>query len=164
MTSAFRIGQGIDVHRLVKGRRLVIGGVEIPYELGLLGHSDADVLCHALMDALLGACGKDDIGILFPDTDAKYKDANSLGLLGSLWGSLKREGWEIGNVDCYLLAQVPRLSPYFAEMKKNIASALQCPESICSIRATTTEGLGAIGRAEGMMANVVVLLVKEGQG
>ena len=161
MSQQFRIGQGLDVHRLVKGRPLVLGGVTIPSDIGLLGHSDADVLCHALMDALLGACGKEDIGKLFPDSDDRFKNAYSLGLLEEVWRGLSAEGWSIGNIDCYLLAEAPRLSPYFAAMKTNIARATRCSESACSVRATTTEGLGFTGRREGMMATAVVLVTRE---
>lgn len=161
MTREFRIGQGMDIHRLVDGRALIIGGVKIAYEKGLLGHSDADVLCHALMDAIYGAAGKEDIGKRFPSSDPKLKNANSLDLLRQVWSEVSGEGWSIGNIDCYVMAEAPRLSSYFPQMKENIANVIGCDLGRCSIRATTTEGLGFIGRGEGIFASAVVLLTKE---
>lgn len=153
-----RIGQGLDVHRFITGRRLVIGGIEIPYHLGLDGHSDADVLLHAIIDALLGATGRGDIGTLFPDTESRWKDADSRELLHHAWGEVKRDGWHVINIDCTLLAQVPRLLPHIEAMKGVIAPLLDIDTSRIGIKATTTEKLGAVGREEGIVASAVALL------
>ena len=153
-----RIGHGYDVHRLVVGRKLILGGVEIPFEKGLLGHSDADVLLHALMDALLGAATLGDIGAHFPDKDPAYAGADSLQLLQQVFSLLNERGFRIGNVDCTILAQAPRLSAYIPEMRQKIAAALQLEPEKVSVKATTEEGLGFTGEGLGMAAHAVVLL------
>jgi 2-C-methyl-D-erythritol 2,4-cyclodiphosphate synthase len=153
-----RIGQGIDVHQFAEGRRCVLGGVEIPSARGLLGHSDADVLVHALMDAILGAVGGRDIGTLFPDTDASYKDADSCKLLAKVWEIARGEGWSLVNADITLLAEAPKVKPYVEAMKARLAETLACSPSQFAIKATTTEKLGFIGRGEGVVASAVVLL------
>lgn len=153
-----RIGQGYDVHRLVEGRRLVLGGVEIPHPTGLLGHSDADVLTHAVMDALAGAAGLGDIGALFPDTDPQYAGADSLALLRRVTALLKARGYAVVNVDATIIAQSPRLSPYKAEMEANLAAAMGVDPRRCSVKATTEEGLGFTGAEAGMAAMSVALL------
>ena len=154
----FRIGHGYDVHRLTKGRALILGGVQIPFEKGLLGHSDADVLTHAIMDALLGAAGIGDIGTLFPDTDPTYTDADSLHLAAHVALRLSEEGYDIGNVDATLIAQRPKISPYIAQMKTNLANALGIPEGQINIKATTEEELGFTGNGQGMAAHAVCLI------
>ncbi len=154
----FRVGYGYDVHRFAKGRRLVLGGVEIPYGEGLEGHSDADVLLHAICDALLGAAGFEDIGHQFPNTDARYKDISSLLLLEKVHSLLSEKGWKAVNVDCMVLLEEPKIYKHIPEMKKNISRVLKC-ENI-SIKATTSEGLGFIGNREGCSANAVVLIHK----
>jgi 2-C-methyl-D-erythritol 2,4-cyclodiphosphate synthase len=154
----FRIGHGYDVHRLTKGRALILGGVQIPFEKGLLGHSDADVLTHAIMDALLGAAGIGDIGTLFPDTDPTYTDADSLHLAAHVALRLSEEGYDIGNVDATLIAQRPKISPYIAQMKTNLANALGIPEGKINIKATTEEELGFTGNGQGMAAHAVCLI------
>ena len=153
-----RIGHGYDVHRLVPGRRLILGGVDIPYEKGLLGHSDADVLVHALMDALLGAAAMGDIGKLFPDNDDRYLNANSLLLLREVMSRLREAGYELENADCTVLAQRPKLAPYIQAMRDNIAEAMSISAGLISIKATTEEGLGFTGSGEGIAAHSVVLL------
>ena len=153
-----RIGIGYDVHRLTEGRRLILGGVDIPFEKGLLGHSDADVLLHALADALLGAAALGDIGLLFPDTDPAYKGADSLVLLGCVRERLEKEGYTVHNIDAVIVAERPKLRPYIDEMRKNIASCLQMDPSFVSVKATTEEGLGFTGRGEGIAAKAVALL------
>lgn len=153
-----RIGQGFDVHRFAAGRRCVLGGVEIPHEQGLLGHSDADVLTHALMDAILGAIGGRDIGTLFPDTDSAYKDADSIVLLEKVWGIAHQEGWRLVNADISVLAEAPKVKPHVPSMIARLSGALQCAPSQLAIKATTTEKLGFIGRDEGIVATAVVLL------
>ncbi len=153
-----RIGQGFDVHALVAGRRLVIGGVTIPHDKGLEGHSDADVLLHAICDALLGAAGLGDIGRHFPDSDAAYKDADSRSLLRDVSAKLKAKGLKIINVDTTILAQAPRMAPHVARMVENIAADLGIAPGAVNVKATTTERLGFIGRAEGIAAQAVVLL------
>ena len=153
-----RIGQGYDVHRLVSGRRLVVGGVEIPHETGLLGHSDADVLLHAISDALLGAAAMGDIGCLFPDNDSRFKDADSLVLLSAVAEKLKESGFLIVNIDCTLIAQKPKMSPYIDEMRANIARACGISVEFVSVKATTEEGLGFSGREEGMAAQAICLI------
>ena len=156
----FRIGQGYDVHRLVEGRKLILGGVEIPYEKGLLGHSDADVLTHAVMDAMLGALALGDIGKHFPDTDEKYKNADSLKLLKCVYGLLKENGYHIVNLDATVLAQAPKLAPYIVKMRENIAEALDLDVDFVSVKATTEEGLGFTGAKQGIAAHCVCLIEK----
>lgn len=153
-----RIGQGYDVHRLTEGRRLILGGVEIPFEKGLLGHSDADVLAHAIMDALLGAAALGDIGQLFPDTDKRYAGADSLKLLSAVCDLLRSHGWEIGNTDATIVAQRPKLMPYLPEMRRRLAAAMGVAEGCVSVKATTEECLGFTGRGEGISAMAVALL------
>ena len=153
-----RIGQGYDVHRLVSGRRLVVGGVEIPHETGLLGHSDADVLLHAISDALLGAAAMGDIGCLFPDNDSRFKDADSLVLLSAVAEKLKESGFSIVNIDCTLIAQKPKMRPHIDEMRANIARACGISVEFVSVKATTEEGLGFSGREEGMAAQAICLI------
>ena len=153
-----RIGHGYDVHKLQKGRDLILGGVEIPYEMGLLGHSDADVLLHAVMDALLGAAALGDIGKLFPDNDEKYKDADSLKLLWEVVGRIEQEGYRVVNIDATVVAQAPKLSPHIDEMRENIAVACGLKRSCVSVKATTEEHLGFTGRGEGISATAVCLL------
>jgi 2-C-methyl-D-erythritol 2,4-cyclodiphosphate synthase len=153
-----RIGHGYDVHQLVEGRALVIGGVTIPYPKGLLGHSDADVLIHAICDACLGAAGLGDIGRHFPDSAAEYKDIDSRILLRRVCDALTVESWRVGNVDSTVIAQAPKLAPYLAKMTENIAADLAIRPSQVNIKATTTERLGFAGREEGIAAHAVVLL------
>ena len=150
-----RIGSGYDVHKLVEGRKLILGGVEIPYEKGLLGHSDADVLVHALMDALLGAAALGDIGLLFPDNDPAYEGADSLVLLRKVGGRLTNCGYYINNVDATVIAQAPKLRPYIEKMRSNIAMQLKIPVDRVSVKATTEEGLGFTGAGEGIAAQAV---------
>lgn len=157
----FRIGQGFDVHQLVEGRPLIIGGVRIPYEKGLLGHSDADVLLHAVADACLGAIGAGDIGKHFPDTDERYKDADSTLLLKQVWELVKQQGYELVNLDCTIIAQKPKMAPHIEQMKENIAKLLEGEPSQVNVKATTTEKLGFTGRGEGIAAQAVVLLQKQ---
>ncbi|MFB6366642.1 2-C-methyl-D-erythritol 2,4-cyclodiphosphate synthase [Paenibacillus elgii] len=156
-----RVGQGFDVHQLVEGRKCIIGGVDIPFEKGLLGHSDADVLLHALTDAILGALGLGDIGKHFPDTDAAYKDADSYKLLVQVWESAKQAGYRLGNADCTIIAQRPKMAPYIPAMVERIATALEAEHSQINVKATTTEQLGFTGRGEGIAAQAVVCLVKD---
>ncbi len=153
-----RIGHGYDVHRLKKGRELILGGVEIPYEKGLDGHSDADVLLHAVMDALLGAAALGDIGKHFPDTDKCYQDIESMKLLWDVVGMLKEAGYKVVNIDSTICAQAPKLAPYIDEMRENIAVACGIKKSAVSVKATTEEGLGFTGTGEGMSATAVCLL------
>lgn len=155
-----RVGQGFDVHQLVEGRPCIIGGVTIPYEKGLLGHSDADVLLHAISDAILGALGLGDIGKHFPDTDAAFKDADSLKLLERVWALAKEQGYKLGNADSTIIAQRPKMLPYIPQMAEIIAGALEADVSQINVKATTTEQLGFTGRGEGIAAQSVVLLVK----
>ena len=156
----FRIGHGYDVHRLVTDRALILGGVEIPHTLGLLGHSDADVLTHAVMDAILGALGRGDIGKHFPDTDNKYKGISSMLLLGEVSDIMKSEGYSVGNIDVTVIAQKPKLASFIPGMRENIAKMLGASESDVNIKATTEEKLGFTGREEGIAAHAVVLLEK----
>ena len=156
-----RIGQGYDVHRLVEGRKLILGGVEIPHEFGLLGHSDADVLTHAIMDALLGAAGMGDIGRHFPDTDPQYAGADSLKLLSAVVEKLKTAGWKIGNVDATIVAQKPKLAPYLNQMQENLALVMEIHPNQVNVKATTEEKLGFTGSGEGMAAQAIALLVRE---
>ena len=153
-----RIGHGYDVHRLKASRALILGGVEIPYSKGLDGHSDADVLLHAVMDALLGAAALGDIGKLFPDTDEKYKDADSMKLLWEVVGEVEQAGFKPHNIDCTVCAQAPKLAPYIDEMRSNIAVACGLKKSAVSVKATTEEGLGFTGSGEGISATAVCLL------
>ena len=155
-----RIGIGYDVHRLVKKRPLILGGVEVPFDKGLLGHSDADVLIHALMDALLGAVAKGDIGKHFPDSDEKYRGISSLALLGKVVQILKQEGYAVVNVDTIIIAQRPKLLPFIEKMTQNIASSLGIEGNAVNVKATTTEGLGFAGREEGIAAQAVALVRK----
>lgn len=153
-----RVGHGYDVHRLVSDRKLVLGGVAIPYEKGLLGHSDADVLAHALMDALLGAAALGDIGHLFPDSDPAYAGADSLELLRKVCARLREAGFSISNTDCTVIAQAPRLAPYIAEMRVKLARAMKIDVSRVSVKATTEERLGFTGTGEGIAAHAVCLI------
>lgn len=154
----FRIGHGYDVHRLVEGRKLILGGVDIPYERGLLGHSDADVLVHAIMDAILGAAALGDIGKLFPDTDERYAGADSLKLLAEVMRVLRAAGFELGNVDATVIAQRPKLAAYIDNMRANIAAAAGVQVSQVSVKATTEEKLGFTGDGSGIAAHAVALI------
>ena len=156
-----RIGHGYDVHKFAKDRKLILGGVDIPCEMGLLGHSDADVLVHAIMDAVLGALGKRDIGKLFPDNDDRFLGADSLVLAGETAKILKENNYVIGNIDATVIAQFPKLSPYIDRMRKNIAKAYGCDETCVNIKATTEEGLGFTGKGEGIAAHFVCLIFPE---
>lgn len=156
-----RIGHGYDVHKLVEGRKLIVGGVEIPYELGLLGHSDADVLLHAISDAILGAAALGDIGGMFPDTDERWKGADSLVLLEAVVKRVNDEGYVIENIDSTLIAQQPKMKPHILSMRENIAKACGIDVSQVSVKATTEEQLGFTGRKEGISAHAVVLLNNE---
>jgi 2-C-methyl-D-erythritol 2,4-cyclodiphosphate synthase len=156
-----RVGQGFDVHQLVAERKCIIGGVEIPYELGLLGHSDADVLLHTISDAILGALAMGDIGKHFPDTDPNFKDADSLKLLMHVWKFAIDRGYHLGNLDATIIAQQPRMAPYIPQMVQVIAGALGAEASQVNIKATTTEKLGFTGRGEGIAAQAVVCLIKD---
>ncbi len=155
-----RIGIGYDVHRLMEGRRLILGGVEIPFEKGLLGHSDADVLLHAVMDALLGAAGKGDIGRLFPDNDPQYEGADSLVLLRQVMDLVREAGYSVENIDAVVICQRPKLFPYYPQMKAKMAAAIGCCESRINLKATTEEHLGFTGRGEGIAAEAVCLLTE----
>ena len=156
-----RIGLGYDVHAFVDGRPLIIGGVEVPYKKGLLGHSDADVLAHAVADAVLGAARAGDIGKLFPDTDPTYKDANSIKLLAAVASHVRELGFEILDVDSVIIAQEPKLSPYREEMRNNLAQALGIPAANVGVKSTTTEHMGFEGRKEGISAQAVALLAQK---
>ena len=153
-----RIGHGYDVHKLVEGRKLILGGVEIPYEKGLLGHSDADVLTHALMDSLLGAAAMGDIGRLFPDNDDKYLGADSIELLRAVVSKLREKGYAVSNADCTVLAQRPKLAPFIEQMRRNLAAAMGIDEDCVSVKATTEEGLGFTGEGLGIAAHAVCLI------
>lgn len=155
-----RIGQGFDVHQLVEGRPCIIGGITIPYEKGLLGHSDADVLLHAISDAILGALGLGDIGKHFPDTDERFKDADSGKLLEEIWVMAKEAGYKLGNLDCTIIAQKPKMLPYIPQMQERIAGMLEANVSQINVKATTTEQLGFTGRGEGIAAQSVVCLIQ----
>lgn len=154
-----RVGQGFDVHQLVEGRPLIIGGVHIPYEKGLLGHSDADVLLHTISDALLGAIGEGDIGKHFPDTDPDYKGADSYILFQKVWQLAMKKGYSLGNIDATIIAQRPKMAPYISRMVDRIAEALEVDVNRINVKATTTEKLGFTGREEGIAAQAVVLLI-----
>nr|WP_263323905.1 2-C-methyl-D-erythritol 2,4-cyclodiphosphate synthase [Neobacillus sp. Marseille-Q6967] len=156
----YRIGQGFDVHQLTEGRPLIIGGITIPYEKGLLGHSDADVLLHTVTDACLGAIGEGDIGRHFPDTDPEFKDADSAKLMEHVWKLVREKGYELVNADCTIIAQKPKMAPYIPQMKERIAELLEAEPDQINVKATTTEKLGFTGRGEGIAAQAVVLLKK----
>ncbi|MBY6054113.1 2-C-methyl-D-erythritol 2,4-cyclodiphosphate synthase [Cytobacillus firmus] len=156
----FRIGQGFDVHQFAEGRPLIIGGIEIPYEKGLLGHSDADVLLHTVADACLGAIGEGDIGRHFPDTDPEFKDADSAKMLQHVWGIVKEKGYELVNADCTIIAQKPKMAPYIGKMQERIAELLETEKENINVKATTTEKLGFTGRGEGIASQAAVLLKK----
>ncbi|RKD26414.1 2-C-methyl-D-erythritol 2,4-cyclodiphosphate synthase [Caminicella sporogenes DSM 14501] len=155
-----RVGIGYDVHRLVEGRKLILGGVDIPYQKGLLGHSDADVLLHAIKDAMLGAVALGDIGKLFPDTDNRYKGISSIKLLSKVNNRLKEKGYRVNNIDAVIIAQKPKMAPYIEDMRKNIANTLSIDKDSINIKATTTEGLGFTGTGEGIAAQAIVSVDK----
>ncbi|WP_019908195.1 2-C-methyl-D-erythritol 2,4-cyclodiphosphate synthase [Paenibacillus sp. HW567] len=155
------VGQGFDVHQMVEGRPCIIGGVTIPYEKGLLGHSDADVLLHAVSDAILGALGLGDIGRHFPDTDPAFKDADSLKLLEHVWALARERGYKLGNIDSTIIAQKPKMAPYIPQMTEIIAKALGAESSRVNVKATTTEQLGFTGRGEGIAAQSIVCLLQD---
>ena len=163
MDSDYRIGHGYDVHRLVSGRKLILGGVEIPHEKGLLGHSDADVLTHAVMDALLGAAALGDIGRHFPDSDPAWAGADSVALLGKVCAMLAERGFTVGNIDCTVIAQAPKLAPFIERMRGNYAAACGIAVERINVKATTEEGLGFTGRGEGIAAHAVALIEKTGE-
>ncbi|WP_341679097.1 2-C-methyl-D-erythritol 2,4-cyclodiphosphate synthase [Niveibacterium sp. SC-1] len=164
MNLSFRVGQGFDVHALVEGRKLIMGGVEIPYERGLLGHSDADVLLHAITDAILGGAGLGDIGRHFPDTDPRYAGADSRVLLREAMKSVLAAGWQVANVDATIIAQAPKILPHAPGMVRNIAEDLGIPESAVNIKGKTTEKLGFTGRGEGIAAQAIALLITRNDG
>ncbi|HEV3110738.1 MAG TPA: 2-C-methyl-D-erythritol 2,4-cyclodiphosphate synthase [Candidatus Binataceae bacterium] len=153
-----RIGQGFDAHPLESGRRLVLGGVQVPHDRGLRGHSDADVAAHALANAILGALGEGDLGRHFPDQDAKYKDANSIELLRSVWRLATAQGFKLANADVTIIAQLPRLAPFLDQMRANLAAAIDAEPQSVNLKASNPEGLGALGRGEGITALAAVLL------
>ena len=153
-----RVGHGYDVHRLVEGRALILGGMTVPFDRGLLGHSDADVLTHAVMDALLGAAALGDIGKLFPDSEAAYAGADSIALLERVTALLREHGWQVGNMDATVVAQAPRLAPYIPEMRRRLAGAMGLDVDCVSVKATTEERLGFTGSGEGMAAHAVALI------
>lgn len=157
----FRVGQGYDVHALVPGRKLILGGVTIPHAMGLLGHSDADALLHAITDAILGAAGLGDIGRMFPDSDARWKGADSRVLLRGSVAAVRTAGWRVGNVDCTVIAQMPRIAPYVAAMRDNIAADLGIASDCVNVKGKTTEWLGFAGRGEGIAAEAVALLLRD---
>lgn len=157
-----RIGHGYDVHRLVEGRKLIVGGVDIPWEKGLLGHSDADVLLHAIADGILGAIGEGDIGRHFPDSDPAYKGADSLKLLAHVMDLAEERGYRLGNLDATIIAQMPKMAPHIQAMRENIARVLNAEVSQVNVKATTEEGLGFSGAGEGIAAHTVVLMVTKG--
>ncbi len=156
-----RVGQGFDVHALVAGRKLILAGVAIEYPLGLAGHSDADVLTHAVIDALLGAAGLGDIGAMFPDTDERYRGADSMRLLDAAWARVRAEGWRLGNLDCTVIAQQPKIAPYVDAMRTALAAALGVEKGAVSVKGKTTEKLGFTGRGEGIAAIVSALLTAD---
>ncbi|MDT8862315.1 2-C-methyl-D-erythritol 2,4-cyclodiphosphate synthase [Alkalihalobacillus sp. MEB130] len=156
-----RIGQGFDVHQLVEGRPLILGGITIPYEKGLLGHSDADVLLHTIADAALGAIAEGDIGKHFPDTDSAFKDADSAKLLTHVWEIVKEKGYKLGNIDCTIIAQKPKMAPHIETMRARIAELLEAELEQVNVKATTTEKLGFTGRGEGIASQAAILLVKQ---
>lgn len=156
----FRIGHGYDVHKLTEGRKLILGGIEVPHTVGLLGHSDADVLAHAIMDAMLGALALGDIGHLFPDNDDSFKDADSMKLMAEVCRIIREKGYRIGNVDATVIAQAPKLAPYIMQMRERIAEVCGCDVSQISVKATTEEHLGFTGEKLGISAHAVALLEK----
>lgn len=157
-----RIGQSTDIHRLAEGRKLILGGVEIPSDLGLVGHSDADALCHAVAEAILGALALGDLGKWFPDTDPKWEGADSIKILAQVGVMMRERGYVIGNVDSLIMIEKPKMAPHIMAMRENIARALVCDLDNVSVKATRGEGLGFVGKSEGVQAQAVVLLVKEG--
>lgn len=159
VASAYRIGTGFDFHRLASGRKLMLGGVEVPFDQGLVGHSDADVVLHAVCDAILGALGLGDIGRHFPDTDSRYKNVSSLTLVQEVASKMVTAGFGVGNLDVTILAERPRIASHVPSMRRRISEALGCQEGAINIKATTLEGAGSIGRGEGIAAQAVVLLV-----
>ncbi len=159
--AVIRVGFGYDVHRLVRQRRLILGGVEIEWHVGLHGHSDADVLTHAIIDAVIGAMGKGDIGQHFPDTDPSYKDARSLSLLAKVVGWMNEEGYTLNNLDACIVAEAPKVSKYFDEMRARLAKVFEVEEERINLKATTTEGMGFCGREEGIAAYAVVTIREE---
>jgi 2-C-methyl-D-erythritol 2,4-cyclodiphosphate synthase len=161
MNVPFRIGIGYDIHRLVEGRRLILGGVEIPFEKGLLGHSDSDVLTHAICDALLGAAALGDMGMHFPDTDPRFKDVSSLDLLANAFGQIAALGYAVQNVDTVVLAERPRLGPYVKSIREGLAAILAIEPDQISVKAKTSEGMESVGRGEAMAAHAVVLLARK---
>lgn len=156
----FRIGQGFDVHQFAEGRPLILGGITIPYKMGLLGHSDADVLLHTISDACLGAVGEGDIGKHFPDTDPAFKNADSAVLMQQVWEIVKEKGYTLGNLDCTIIAQMPKMAPHIETMRARIAELLEADVTQVNVKATTTEKLGFTGREEGIAAQAAILLVK----
>jgi 2-C-methyl-D-erythritol 2,4-cyclodiphosphate synthase len=156
-----RVGQGFDVHEFAENRSLIIGGIEIPYERGLIGHSDADVLLHTITDAALGAIGEGDIGRHFPDTDPDFKDADSAKLLEHIWKLVDARGYKLGNIDCTIIAQKPKMAPYIETIRVRVAELLQADASQVNVKATTTEKLGFTGREEGIASMATILLVKK---
>jgi 2-C-methyl-D-erythritol 2,4-cyclodiphosphate synthase len=161
LKQAFRTGFGFDVHAFARDRKLIIGGIDIPFEKGLMGHSDADVLLHAICDAMLGALSLGDIGQHFPDTDMKYKNADSSDLLSNVYTLVKEKGYSLGNLDAMIAMQKPKIAPYIPEMRKKISTLLGCAEDQVSIKASTTEKLGFVGREEGVTAFASVLLMND---
>jgi len=159
--SVMRIGMGYDVHKLTEGRKLIMGGVDIPYEYGLLGHSDADVLVHAIMDALLGAAALRDIGTHFPDTDPKYKGISSIKLLEYVGNLIEEKGYRIGNIDSTIIAQKPKMAPYIEQMRENIACALKIDISQLNVKATTEEGLGFTGEGKGISSQAIAMILEK---
>lgn len=157
----FRVGQGFDVHEFAEGRPLIIGGIEVPSDKGLLGHSDADVLLHTVTDAALGAIGEGDIGHHFPDTDPEWEGADSAKLLAYIWEKVEAKGYKLGNVDCTIMAQAPKMAPYIDQMRARIAELLHAEVDQVNVKATTTEKLGFVGRKEGIAAMATILLIKE---
>lgn len=155
-----RVGLGYDVHKLVEGRKLIIGGVDVPHETGLLGHSDADVLVHAVMDSILGSLALGDIGKHFPDTDEKYKGSDSIKLLEFVYNLIRVKGYAVGNIDCTIIAQSPKMAPHIEKMRNNIAKALNTGINNINVKATTEEGLGFTGTKQGIAAQSICLLVK----
>jgi 2-C-methyl-D-erythritol 2,4-cyclodiphosphate synthase len=156
-----RVGQGFDFHPLEAGRKLILGGVEVPHDRGLSGHSDADVAAHSLANAILGALGEGDLGRHFPDNDPRYKNADSIRLLGEVWRLAKDCGWRLGNADLTIFAERPRLAPYLDRMRERLAAALGADTELVNVKATSPEGIGALGRAEGMAAAAVVVLERD---
>lgn len=157
----FRIGQSVDIHQLVEGRKLILGGVEIPHEKGLLGHSDADVLLHAIAESILGALALGDLGKHFPDTSAAYKDMDSLWMLTQIYRMMDEKGYRIGNLDALIMIERPKMAPHISKMVENVANALHCEKEQVSIKATRGEKMGFVGREEGAQAQCVVLLMKK---